>query len=348
MRNRIHIGRSLAGMTAALLVATTAACGGNAEGGGADSAAGETTITVAEQSRAGMTTGLWPHLAEALGYFEDEGIVIDDYVSVTKGSDAISGMQSGEVQISHIGVDGIVAASKGAEIVGIAAGMDASIWTVVASPEVKSWDDLEGKTIALGSTSDITRVIFDRLAEQAGLDPAGLEYIALGATPQRIAAVQNDQAAATIATYPPVAEVMKSGNLTNLGFAPTGTERPRLMTTDIETSKTWAEENPEVVTGYLRAIMRAVDFVRDPANEDKAVQEIQKLTDYSPEAIRKGLKVYFSEPKIKNAYFPNDYRHDDEVFKATVDAYVDLGLMNKPITEQEYMDYSYLEAARKK
>ncbi|MDL5159675.1 ABC transporter substrate-binding protein [Actinomycetospora termitidis] len=337
---RRGLARSTA--AAALLLAvglTLSACGGGQSGDPRE-------IVVAEQSKAGMTTGLYPHLAEELGYFAQEGIKVKNYVNVTKGSDAISGMQSGAVQISHIGADGVAAASKGAAVVGLAAEMDASIWTVASNPQITSWDQLRGKTIALGSTNDITRVVFDQLARSAGLDPArDLTYVALGATPQRIAAVQNGQAAATLATYPPVQIPIASGAVHDLGFAPPGAALPQLMTTDIEASRTWAQANPDVAAGYLRAIKRAVDFVRNPANADQATAMIAKLSDTTPEAVRAGLEKYFYNPAIQNAYFPADLRHAPGVFDATVRAYTELGLMSKPITEGEYMDYSYLEKA---
>lgn len=343
MKRRHQVGLGTVLFLAAALGLT--ACGGG-PGGGGGTTAGSREIVVAEQSKAGMTTGLFPHLAQELGYFADEGITITDYVNVTKGSDAITGMQSGAVQISHIGVDGIAAASKGAAVVGLAAEMDASIWTVLSTSSVTSWDQLKGKTIALGSTNDITRVVFDRLAKLAGLNPdTDLTYVALGATPQRIAAVQNGQAAATMATYPPAHTAIASGAVRDLGFAPPGTETPRLMATDIEASRQWAEANPDVAAGYLRAIIRSVEFVRDPANTDRAVELIARLSENEPDAVRAGLKAYFAEPAIANAYFPDGLRHDPAVFDATVQAYQDLGLMTKPISHDDYMDYSYLDKA---
>ena len=343
MTRRVTMRTSAMFAVAVLSASALTACGGDsaADGDG-------TTITVAEQSVAGMTTGLWPHLAEELGYMKDVGIRIKDYVSVTKGSDAISGMQSGAVQISHIGVDGMAAASKGAKVVGIAAETDASIWTVVTSPDITSWDQLKGKTIALGSTSDITTVVFDELAKEAGLDPEkDLTYVALGATPQRIAAVQQGQAAATIATFPPVQTVIASGAVNDLGFAPDGGDVPRIMATDIEASSEWAEDNPDAAASYLRAIIRAIDWAKDPANQDEAAEKIAKLSDTTPEAALAGLKTYLYKPAVDNAYFPDGLRHDPEVFKDTVQAYIDLGLMSEPISEDDYMDYSYLEQAEK-
>lgn len=347
-RTHRSLARAATGAVAILALSTVAACGGgdSSDGGGGGDEDGPTTITIAEQSTAGMTTGLWPHLAEDLGYLEEEGIEIGEYIAVTEPSAAITGMQSGSVQISHIGVDGLVAAAKGNDIVGLAALTDASIWTVISSPDVDEWSDLRGKTIALGSLSDITRVIFDQLAEQAGLDPAtDLEYVALGSTPDRLAAVQNGQAAATIATFPPAHDVLARSDLNDLGFAPEGTDVPRFIITEIAASQEWAEANPEVAEGYLRAVTRAVEYARDPENLDDVVERISRLSDTSPEAVQKGLEVYLTDPTAENAYFPSDFNHGDDAFENTVDAYVDLGIIEEPISEDDYMDYSYVEAA---
>ncbi|MBY4212555.1 ABC transporter substrate-binding protein [Rhodococcus fascians] len=320
---------------------TMTACGTSDEASGS----GGAKIVIAEQSNGGVTTGMLPHLADQLGFFANEGLTVDKYVSVTKGSDAISGLLSGDVQVAHIGADGIVAASQGGPVVGIGANTDASIWTVVASPDVKTWDDLKGKTIALGSVSDITRSVFDRLAGEAGLDPkTDLEYVALGATPQRVAAVQNGQAAATIAAYPPALGVIESG-LTDLGFTPSGGSAPILMTTDIEASKRWTESNPDQVTSYLKAIAAAREYVQDPANADDVATRTSEISGESPDAIKRALELYYYDKPADSGLFPKDFHHVEGAFDATVQAYIDLGLLKDSISEDEYMDYSFADQA---
>lgn len=309
------------------------------------SGSGTASIVIAEQSNGGVTTGMLPHLADQLGFFAQEGLSVEKYVSVTKGSDAISGLLSGDVQVAHIGADGIVAAAQGGPVVGIGANTDASIWTVVASPGVKTWADLKGKTIALGSVSDITRSVFDRLAGEAGLDPeTDLEYVALGATPQRVAAVKNGQAAATIAAYPTAFGVIESG-LTDLGFTPSGGAAPILMTTDIEASKRWTESNPDQVTSYLKAIAAARQYVQDPANADDVATRTSEISGESPDSIKKALELYYYDKPSDSGLFPADFRHVDGAFDATVQAYLDLGLLKDSISEDEYMDYTFADRA---
>lgn len=331
---------------AAVAIATAAALILSACGGSSDTESnGPAKITIAEQSNGGVTTGMLPHLADQLGYFEQEGLAVDKYISVTKGSDAISGLMSGAVQVAHIGSDGIVAAAQGGPVVGIAANTDASIWTVVANPDIKSWQDLKGKTIALGSVSDITRSVFDRLASDAGLDPdADLEYVALGATPQRVAAVKNGQAAATIAAYPTAVSLIDSG-FTDLGFAPSGGSAPVLMTTDIEASTRWTQENPDQVVSYLKAIAAAREYVQDPANADDVASRISPVSGEDPVAIKKALDLYYYDKPADSGYFPADFRHVDGAFDATVDAYLELGLLKEDISEEDYMDYTFADQA---
>lgn len=341
----IRLRLAVAVVASALGATLMAGCASTDVAGNEGDADALTQITIAEQSRGGLTAGALPHLADELGYFAEEGLEVDDYVVVTKSADAISGVLSGEIQFAHIGGEGFMAASQGGDIVGIAANTDTSIWTILGRSDINDWDDLKGTTVALGSTSDITRVVFDQLARQAGLDPdRDLNYVALGATPQRIAAVQQGQAAATLAAYAGAGRAIEAG-LTDLGFAPDGTEPPPLITTEISASRSWAEEHPDATEGYLRAIAKARDFLQDPDHADRAAELITQVSGEPVENIKQGLEVYFSDPPLPEAAFPDDFRHVPGAFDATVEAYRDLGIFRSEITEEEYMDYSYADRA---
>ncbi len=179
---------------------------------------------------------------------------MDEYVSATKGADAINGMVSGEIQVSLIGPEGLVAKSKGVDVVGIGAYFDRSVWGVVSSPDVTDWSQLKGKTIALGSLSDITRVVFDQLA--------------------------------------------------------------------------------------------AADWVRDPANREDAVARVSRLMEEpDTDAVRQMLEFYFPPDGSATSYLPAGFRHEPQTFTRTVQEYQELGQLTSPVSEADYMDYSYAEKA---
>jgi ABC-type nitrate/sulfonate/bicarbonate transport system substrate-binding protein len=158
--------------------------------------------------------------------------------------------------------------------------------------------------------------------------------------------VENGQAAATIASYPSAAQALADTDLVNLGFAPPGADVPALMVTDIEASKEWAEKNPDAVSAYLRAILRVFEYARDPKNTDDLVDMIADLNGLSPDAVREGLNQYLFNPVATDAYFPEGLHHGDGVFDKTVDAYRTLGTITTDISEDDYVDYSYLDKAQ--
>jgi NitT/TauT family transport system substrate-binding protein len=337
-------GKTAVRRLAALVVVSSmalTACGVDAGAAPAPSAGSPISITVAEQGIAGISAGMPAHIADELGFFKEEGLAVE-FVVVTKGSDALSGLMSDAVKIFH-GADGMIAASEGGGVVGIGALTDRSIWTLVANKKIANWADLEGETIALSSTSDVTRSVFNKVAGQGGVDPTKVDYVALGAPSQRVTAVKNGQATATFTTYPSAESALKEG-LNNLGFSPAGVEVPAMVTSEIVASKAWAQKNPEQVQAYLRAIRKSLDYVKDPKNAEDVAKIVSKLNKEPTESILKALDIYYLNP-AQVGYFPDDFRHMEGAFDATVKAYQELGLMRKTITEAEYMDYSFADAA---
>src|SRR5687768_10070379 len=109
----IGFGKTAVRRLVALVVLSSvalSACGVDA-GAPAPSAGSLTKITVAEQGIAGISAGMPAHIADELGFFKEEGLAVE-YVVVTKGSDALTGLMSGAVNIFH-GADGMIAASEG-------------------------------------------------------------------------------------------------------------------------------------------------------------------------------------------------------------------------------------------
>jgi NitT/TauT family transport system substrate-binding protein len=347
---KIPLGRSIATAVTVVTLGALTACSSTSTPGASPDTSAPVHVTVAEQGVADLSSGVAPHLADELGYFEEEGIVVDEFVSVQKGQDAINGMISGSVTFSHTAPEAIVANQNGADIVGIATSWASPALFGVAAPGIDSWEDLKGKTIAIGAPNDIVAVIVKDLLAKAGLDPeTDVQYVPLGATPARVQAVLNGQADATVATIQGSAEQVESGELISLGAAPDGTEQVALLNSAIQSPRTWVESNPEATVAYLRAIDRAITYMKDPANEDDVVSRIHELNQVPEGAIAEAVDYFLLNPPENTAYYPADMRMPEDTFASTVDAYKMAELLGADVevTEDDFMDYSFADEALK-
>lgn len=276
---------------------------------------------------------------------EQEGVTIKEYVAVQRGGDAINGLLGGSVQAGIIGAEGITAVSKGLDIVSVAAQFDGPPWTVIGGPNVQTWDDLRGKTIGLGSLNDITAVAWSALARAAGYDPEkDFQYVATGATPGRLASLTAGQTDATLVAYPSAAKAV-AGGMTDLGLTRDGGPPPGLIVNDVVVKRSWAEANRDCVSHFLRALLRAATWSKDSANRDELIDKTARLQKEDPEYITKMIDIYFFDPVASAPLYPAGFKSRPGLVEETVELYLEVGIIQKPITEAEYRDYSYLDAA---
>jgi ABC-type nitrate/sulfonate/bicarbonate transport system substrate-binding protein len=342
-----HWRNGLTGMAVAILLSTLAACSSSGSSAGS-SAGGNSTksVVVAEIGQVDPTAGLLVHVADKQGFLAREGIKVSQYVQVPATSDAINGLVSGAVNFAFIGGAGVIAKAQGAPVLGLAALFDASAWTLIASKNITSIKELEGKEIALGDQNGITTLVFDTLVQEAGFNPSDFKHVVLGATPARVAAVENGQAAATLATYP-TAETALAAGLHNLGLGGTPGQVPALMTSEIVGGSSWAQKNRSEVVSFLRAMLEAAQYIKNPANEAAVTSIMTSEEKVSAAAAKATLNVYFYHPVVQGAYFPSNLEHRPAAYDNTVSGYGKFGLMPKAIPERDWMDYSYLNAAIK-
>ncbi len=177
-------------------------------------------------------------------------------------------------------------------------------------PEIRTADDLKGKTIAIsspGATNDLaTRLILAKL----GLDPVrDVKFIAIGDAKARVIAMDQRQVAAA-ANNPDIAAelvrkgyriLMHSGEVFPVPFSGTAVNEKLIR------------ENPDLIKRWLRAHLRAMLLLRQ--RPDDAAQIAARDLKINPEVAReattqvlqfmypddpggfteKGMKVYLQQ-----------------------------------------------------
>ena len=125
--------------------------------------------TVSVGSVDATSANLWPlQIARTNGYFDAAGINID-LVFAQSNASVIQQLAAGSYGIAPSAgiVDPIRAIDKGAPVTLVRIVIQAPPYALLAKPEIKTVEDLKGKTIMVGGSADITRLFNDRMMQPA-------------------------------------------------------------------------------------------------------------------------------------------------------------------------------------
>ena len=110
------------------------------------------------------------------------------------------------------------------------------------------------------------------LMKKNGLQRNDYDLIALGGTPNRFAALNSGAVAGTLLS-PPLNYKATSLGMKTMGYAWEAFDGPQVVFT---VQKSWAEKNEAKLVSFLRANVRAMDFLYDPQNREKAAEILVK------------------------------------------------------------------------
>ena len=202
------------------------------------------------------------YVADAKGYFKEEGL--ENETVVISGPIATAALLSGDVDYSGAGGSGMRAAIKGAPIKGIMYQTDKVTFYLVVGPNITKPSDLKGKKIGVGTIGDTQDRLMTMYAESGGLSGGDITRIAMGpSTPTRILAVKTGSVHATTVDAAGLVLAEKEGLFT---LAYLGDLFPFPFQGFVTTDKKLAER-PDQVKRWLKAMIRALIFMRDRPSE---------------------------------------------------------------------------------
>jgi len=215
------------------------------------------------------------HAADALGYFEEEGLTIS-IVPVSSGPERDQLMQSGQidaminelVSVMFFNQDEVnVVAVRFART----ASVDTPLFQILAAPGsgMTSPTDLIGVEIAI-SEGTVIEYTTERMLESAGLLAEEIVTIAVPKIPDRLNLLLAGQIEAATLPEPAVTVAIQNG----AAVVVNDTIIPDLSNSLITFDLHFVEAHPETVRAFLRAIERAVEAINtDPAAWDDLLME---------------------------------------------------------------------------
>src|SRR5688500_11723603 len=213
-------------------------------------------------------------VARAKGIFATAGLEVD--VMVTPNStDQMRGLSLGSWQIVSTAFDNVLGWSgrEGAEIVAIAQVAQGITLPVYVRPEIKSWEDLRGKPLAVDAVDTSYALVLRRILLAHGLEIERGDYTLLpkGATGHRLESMNQGESFAGVLNPPWDAKADAAGMKR---FADQREILPNYPGGVFAVNRKWANDNRAILTKYLAAWDQGLRWAQDVKNRDEAIKLI--------------------------------------------------------------------------
>jgi NitT/TauT family transport system substrate-binding protein len=280
----------------------------------------------------------WPeYIASEFGWFKENGIDVD---MVVVGAGAAQQVAAGALNLGYSGFpDFIRATNAGAPVKIVINAIGAPPYAVYSKPAIKKISDLKGKVVSIGGSKDITLIYMEAFLASGGLKAKDVDFVYAKATQDRLAALVSGGVDAAI-LYPPA--TFRAGVQ---GFTYLGDIEPYLKDfpfTVWAANMDWAAKNRPSLLAYVRAYGRAIRWLYESNNKEKAVDILVKYSRQD----RKDSEDTYDYFVTKLRAFSADGLIGDTTYKKMTEGLISLDDMKPPVPPMsKFFDPSFVQEA---
>mgnify|MGYP001174050127 CR=1 FL=1 len=213
-------------------------------------------------------------VARVQGFFAAEGLDVE-ITATPNSTDQMRGVSQGKFEIASTAFDNVLAWSgrEGAEIVAVAQISDKTVLPVFVRPEIKTWSDLKGRKLAADAVDTAFALVLRRILLANGLDMTRGDYelAALGTTGLRLESMIKGETFAGILNPPFDAKALDAG-MRRIGDS--REVLPDYPNTLFAVNREWGQKNRDTLVSYLRAWLKGMSWVKEPANREAAIKMV--------------------------------------------------------------------------
>ena len=279
----------------------------------------------------------WPILlAQEQGMFRDAGLSVS-VVYAGNPQNVINGVATGAMNFGDGGSDTLIAAiAHGIPMKLIAPLFSVSPYSLLVPESIKSFADLKGKTIMLGTKQDVSEIIFSRLAAQAGLAIADFSIVIGGNSSTRYAALASGNAQGAILGQP-FDFIAESKGMHVLGNA--NDAMKDWIFSSVATNPTWASASRPAVVAFLRALRRAMQF--GYSHKAEAVTALVNATHAEPAIAAASYDLDFTKWRA----FDPSYRFTPASLRTLTSALISSGAISESPSYADVYEPSFAAEA---
>ncbi len=273
------------------------------------------------------------YAAIELGYFEEEGI--DLTVDTGFGADkTMTALLSGEADIGFMGSEStIYAYAEGADdyAVNFAQLTQRAGNFLVARNKNDNfeWSDLKGTTVLGGRAGGMPEMVFEYILKKNGIDPQKdltiVQNIDFGLTSGAFSGGQGDYSI----EFEPGATALE---LEKQGYvvASLGVDSGYVPYTAYSAKKSYIEKNPEIISGFTKAIEKGMDYVENHTAKEIAHVIAPQFEDTDEATIEIIVERYKSQDTWKT-----DSTFEKEAFELLEDILINAGELDEKVPYED-------------
>ncbi len=137
----------------------------------------------------------------------------------------------------------------------------------VVSPDIRTYEDLKGRSIALDALATGFAFVLYDMMETAGLSIDDCNLVPVGATPKRWESVRSGEHAGTLTIEPFTSIAVANGFRVLQSSLNT---MPNYQGGIFAANHTWAENNAEKIASFIKGYLTALEWTLDPNNYEEA------------------------------------------------------------------------------
>lgn len=282
------------------------------------------------------------HLAQVLGYFEDEGLD-PEFVTYKDGPLALMGLLNGDAEFCIIGFEPVLMAhEKGQSSKVIMTTLDSQPYTFVSRPELTSAADFKGKIVFAGMPGSAPYFFVKTILRNAGVNPdkevtfASLEY---GSELVAIKRGQIDGAYVRATRFKQIDEMGARILLDATDPAKHkevyGSEKYQAMSVQVRDD--YIKEHPERVQAFANAVYKGMLWQMSHSDEEIA----KAVAPMFP-----GRNIDAGLISVLRKCWSTDGIYTQEGYDAVIDFCLANGVLRTPIPMKDSVDNSFMENAK--
>jgi ABC-type nitrate/sulfonate/bicarbonate transport system substrate-binding protein len=292
----------------------------------------------------GWNLPLWA--AQRQGFFEANGVAVQ--LSYTPSSEAlVTGLFDGRYDIALATIDNFIAYQEGQGEVKISGepdlfsfmGGDGGFLSVVASPGVKSFADLKGKTLSVDAMTNGLAFVLRELLERNGVVESDVTFVRAGGTPNRYRDLIAGKHAATLLRTP--FELLAR----NRGFNQLATAESlgAYEGTVGAARRLWARSHEDALIGFLRGYRAGVEWLYDRANREVAeAMLVANIRDMTPALAKQSYELLLAD----KGGLAREVALDIDGIRTVLQLRSKFGSPQKTLNDpMKYIDLSYYDKA---